>query len=205
MTTADRVIQALEPHGLKQEGTDKYRCNSPFRPNSDSMTFVLKIEGAEHGTFFDHHPSATPASGSLYDLAKLLSIPIPTAIPVESTKRGYEGLEDYARAHGLPGDYLRRWSWRETVHSDRPALEFMTQTGSRWRFLDGAKGKPVYISTPGYTRCWYGLSDELITSMKESSNRPLVICNGEISTIAGRFHGLLSICMTGGEKGEIPV
>ncbi len=161
MSTADNVINALQPYNLRQEGQGKYRCNSPLRPGADSLTFTLVIHSPEHGAFYDFHPSANPASGSLYELAKLLGIDLPLVIPVESTKRAYSGEEDYARAHGLTGDDLRAWSWRETIIDGRPALEIPTPTGSRYRFLDGAKGKPVYKSVPGYTRCWYGMGDNL--------------------------------------------
>jgi len=49
MTTAEKVIAALESHGLKKEGANKYRCNSPFRPGSDSKSFTLTIDDGEHG------------------------------------------------------------------------------------------------------------------------------------------------------------
>src|SRR5262249_50306855 len=35
-------------------------------------------------------------------------------------------------------------------------------------------------------------------------SKPLVLCNGEISVIAGRKHGLATLAMTGGEKSELP-
>ncbi len=202
MSTANEVLAALQPYHLRQEGHGKYRCNSPFRPDADSMTFTLVIDSPEHGAFNDFHPSANPASGSLYDLAKHLGIGLPTVIPVESTKRSYDGQEDYARAHGLTGDDLRAWGWRETTLDGRPALEIPTQTGLRYRFLDGAKGKPVYKSVQGYTRCWYGMGNHLKAIIDEG--KPLVICNGEISTIAARKYVIAALAMTGGEKGEIP-
>ncbi len=166
------------------------------------MSCTMIINSPEHGSFFDHHPSANPQSGSLYELAKHLGVALPTVVPVESTKRAYAGLEEYARAHGLPGDVLRVWQWREVAIEGRPALEFPTPSGLRWRFLDGAKGKPVYKSVQGYTRCWYGFSAKLKELLCEG--KPLVICNGEISTVAARYHGVPAIAMTSGEKGEIP-
>ncbi len=202
MSTAENVIAALQPFNLREEGHGKYRCNSPFRPGSDSMTFTLVINSPEHGAFHDFHPSANPASGSLYDLAKLLGVPLPATIPIESTKRQYAGLDDYARAHGIDGDTLRAWHWRETVIENRPALEFLTPTGARWRFIDGVKGKAVYKSVPGYSRCWYRLGNDLKQMLQDG--KPLVLCNGEISVIAGRAHSLAALAMTGGEKGEIP-
>lgn len=202
MTTAESVLAALQPFHLRQEGQGKYRCNSPFRPNADSMTFTLVITSPEHGAFHDHHPSADPAGGSLYDLARRLNVALPATVPVENSKRAYAGGADYAQAHGLTWDDLRGWGYRETVVENRHALEFQTATGLRWRFIDGAKGKAVYKSVPGYVRCWYGLDSDLRQRLRDGA--PLVLCNGEISVIAGRKHGLAALAMTGGEKGEIP-
>jgi DNA-binding MarR family transcriptional regulator len=202
MTTADKVLQALEPYKLKREKPGQYRCNSPFRANSESMTFVVTINGGEHGGFFDFHAEANPKKGSLYELAHHLGIAVPAAVPVASTKRAYSGIEDYAKAHGITGDVLRHWQWRETTYQSRPALEIPTRTGQRWRFLDGEKGKAVYKSVEGYRRCWYGLNNFVMGCIEDGS--PLVICNGEISTITGQHYLIAAIALTGGEKGEIP-
>jgi len=197
MSTAEQIMRALEPYQLKQESANKYRCNSPLRPGSDSKAFTLVINGPEHGAW---HDFVTGESGSLYDLARHLGIAIPAATPVTSTKRAYAGIEDYARAHGIQGSVLQFWHWRETVHQGRPALEFPTASGPRWRFLDG--NKPHFVSSPGYRRCWYGLSQRVLTAL--AAGKPLVICNGEISTVVAQHYGVPAIAMTGGEKAEIP-
>lgn len=201
-STSQKVLAALIAYDLKPDGQNGWRCNSPFRPGANSQSFSLIITDPEHGAFNDFHADANPASGSLYDLAKHLGIAIPLSVPVANTKRSYTGMEDYAKAHGITGDNLRRWQWSETTHQGRPALQFMTRTGVRWRFLDGAKGKPVYISELGYRRCWYGLSKTLIDQV--IAGAPIILCNGEISTIVGQHYGLAAIAITGGEKGEIP-
>ena len=202
MSTAERVLEVLGRFGLKQEGSNQYRCNSPFRPGANSMSFTVTINSPEHGSFYDHHPGAKPQKGSLYDLAKLLGVALPATVPVENTKRAYTGIEDYARAHGVTGDVLRTWGWRELVYEDRLALEFQTPSGLRWRYIDGHKGKPTYKSVAGYTRCWYGLGENLAGLLLHG--KPLVFCNGEISTIVGRHYGVPTLAMTSGEKGEIP-
>jgi hypothetical protein len=198
MSTADKVLDALKAFDLRDERNGKYRCNSPLRPGSNSHGFSLRIEGPEHGAYFDH---VTEERGSLYDLAKLLNIAPPLTAPVQNTKKRYDGLEEYARSHGIEPQVLEGWHWRETVHKGRRALLIPTPTGDRWRFIDGKK--PYYISQVNYQRCWYGLNAAVIELVRHG--QPLVICNGEISTISAQRHNLAAVAMTGGEKSEIPV
>jgi len=190
--TAAKVLQALQNFDLKQDGDGQYRSNSPLRPGSNSHGFTLTIDDDEHGAYFDHVSGDT---GSLYDLAKQLNITI-EGVPVENTKRAYTGLEDYAAAHGIAPGVLRRAGWFETIRQKRPALEFPTKTGKRWRFLDG--NKPHYKSESGYQRSWYGFSASTLKLLGEG--QPLVLCNGEISTLAAQQHGIAAACITGGEK-----
>lgn len=203
MGTAANVLAALQGQNIKKEGEGRYRLNSPLRPGSNSHAFTLMITDEEHGAWKDH-ASGTEESGSLYDLAKRLGIEIPRA-SVASTKRAYTGLKDYAEAHGLTADDMSNepWLWREKKnpkHKSRPALEFPTRKGTRWRFIDGEE--PRYISEYGYEPCWYGLSKDIIESV--DSDLPIVLCNGEVSTISGQTHGIPSVCMTSGEKAAIP-
>jgi hypothetical protein len=200
MSTADKVLQALRAYDLKQESKNKYRSNSPLRPDSNSHAFTLTINDDEHGAY---HDFVSGESGSLYDLAKHLNIDLPQKddkAPIVTTKRAYTGIADYAAAHGLTADDLARWRWREVLKQNRLALEFETRTGKRWRYLDGKK--PYYTSEPGYERCWYGLNQDVMKRL--NAGHPLVICNGEISTIAGQKAGLAAICVTGGENAIPP-
>lgn len=201
MSTAHQVLLALASYNLKQEGQNKWRCNSPLRPGSDSHAFVITITDDEHGAYKDF---VTEEKGSLYDLAKHLGIALPSAIPAHDTKRPFAGLDDYARAHGLTGEILTLYGWREVMYKGRPALEYPTATGRRWRFIDGKKGAdfPKYVSEVGYERCWYGLDARLNDYL--SAGSPLLLCNGEISTITAFNYGVPAFAMTGGEKAEIP-
>lgn len=197
---AEQVLQALEPYSLRKARDGQWQCNSPFRPGSDSHAFIVKIEGDDKGAFFDH---VSGDKGSLKELAARLGIlDESTRKSVATTKRAYTGLADYAKAHGLTPDQLAAWHWREVMYMNRPALEYATKTGSRWRFLDGLKDKPTYISPKGYERCWYGLDSR--TKKLLADGHPLVICNGEISVVAGWANWLAAIAVTGGEKAEIP-
>ncbi|MDX2159930.1 MAG: AAA family ATPase [bacterium] len=193
-STAEKVLAALEAYGLKKEGANKYRSNSPFRPGSDSKSFTVTIEDGEHGAYHDH---VANESGSLYDLAKRLNIEI-ERVQVQDTKRSYDGVADYARAHGLAPEELAAAGWRQTTKDNRPALEFPTRTGKRWRFLDG--GKPAFKSEQGYKKCWYGL-DRIAGNV--GGDIPLVIANGEISVLSAQSYGIQAACVTAGE-GRIP-
>ena len=198
MTTAERVLAALQAYDLKQERRGKYRCNSPLRVGSNSHGFTLTIdEGGENGAFYDH---VTGAKGSLYDLADYLGIerPIGGRPPVADTKRAYRDLADYAAAHGVTPDVLKGWG-DVIEYQGRPALPFKTPSGTRYRFIDGKK--PYYKSELGYKACWYGLRSAL--AMKQASWEPLVLCNGEVSTLVAQHYGIPAACVTSGEK-EIP-
>lgn len=195
MTTGEKIIDALQSFKLKRTKDGEFRANSPLRPGSNSHAFSLKIEAdGEHGAYHDH---VSGESGSLYNLAQSLNIPLPERQKVEDTKRAYTGISDYAKAHGLDATQLQKWGWQECQRNGRAALSFDTRGGQRWRFLDGKK--PYYISQAGYRRCWYGLSKHLSRLLSYS----LVICNGEMSVIAAQSAGIPAIAMTGGEN-EFP-
>jgi hypothetical protein len=204
-TTAKRILDYLAAYNLKREGDGTYRSNSPLRAGSDSGAFSLKIEAdGEHGAYFDH---VSGDGGSLYALARLLKIETggrPVEIP--TTKRAYTGLADYALAHGLPADALIAAGWREVSHQRRPALEFPTATGVRYRFLDEPdpkNGRPAYKSAPGTAQCWYRLAEAV--QIATQTGQPLTLCNGEISTLAGQYAGVAACALTSsGEKGHIP-
>lgn len=194
LSTADKVLQALQSYGLKPEGPGKYRANSPLRPGSNSHAFTLLIEDGEHGAY---HDFASDEKGSLYDLAKKLNIEIERA-EVEDTKRKYRDLLDYANAHGVSADVFAKAGWRMVTKDNRPALQFNTATGDRFRFLDGEK--PPYKSIQGYKKCWYGAARAIALIDKD---HPFVICNGEASTVVAQHYGIAASCVTSGE-GKIP-
>lgn len=198
-STADRVLAALQPYGLKQEGQDKYRSNSPLRPGSNSRGFTLKITDPEHGTWYDH---AGEQSGSLYHLAEHLGIDTPR-IQVEDTKREYADLADYAKAHGVTAETMRAAGWgdRKMVYDhdnskERPALPFQTEGGERYRFLDGLR--PPYKSKGGYKSCLYGMKQA--PKIAREKELPIILCNGEVSTVVAQSFGLPAACVTSGEK-----
>lgn len=198
IATADAILNTLHAFHLVDEGGGKWRCNSPIRPGSNSHAFCLKIDGPEHGTWFDQ---VTGESGSLYELAAALGIATPQqpSAPV-SSKRAYTGLADYAQAHGAQAGAYAAWGWAEATHQGRPALTFPTAHGPRWRFLDG--GKPPFTSSLGYTPCWYGLAEAVV--LAQASGQPLVLCNGEASVVAAQSWGVAACCITNSGERELP-
>lgn len=126
-TTADQVLAALLPYGLKQESSGRYRCNSPLRPGSNSLGFTLRITGPEHGAWYDH---VAGRSGSLYALATVLGVPQPsTKAPRRRLVVTYDYVDGAGRLlyqvcryepgkGGKPKDFVQRqpdgaggWRW----------------------------------------------------------------------------------------------
>lgn len=197
-TTGALVLNALRPYDLKAEPNGRYRCNSPFRPgsNSHALSVTLKPDG-EHGAWYDF---VTNEGGSLYDLATRLGIENAKPTAEASSKRTYAGLADYAAEHGVATEVFLEARWSETTHQGRPALAFPTATGTRYRFLDGAK--PAYMSPSGYQSCWYGL--ERAARLAREASRPLVLCNGEAATVVAQHYGIPAACVTGSGEKPIP-
>lgn len=197
-STREKVLQAIP--SLKCEHGDEYRGNSPFRAGSDSGAFTVRFDDDEHGAWFDH-PSGE--GGSLYELAKRLNIPLPERVQVESSKREYKDLAEYAEFKGVPVDafVLAGWDRDVTMKDGRPKLTFKTRTGERYRFIDGEY--PKFKSVYGYTSCWYGL-DRAVKIANETA-QPLLIVNGEPSVVVAAHFGLAACAITGGEAKNIPV
>ncbi len=160
----------------------------------------IKIEAdGEHGAWIDETGGL---SGSLYELAERLSIETPRA-QVENTKREYRDLADYAAAHGVTADAMLAagWSDKRMVYDhdhgkERPALVFQTEGGERYRFIDGLK--PPYKSKVGYKPCLYGMKQA--PRIAREKGMPLILCNGEVSTVVAQSFGLPAACVTNGEK-----
>lgn len=100
-------------------------------------------------------------------------------------------LTDYARKHGTTEKAFIDAGWVETTYSGYPALKFATTGGDRFRIF-GGDNKYAGKSK----RVWYKLAEaiELATDM------PLILVNGEASTVAGQANGLPTTCVTMGEK-----
>lgn len=191
MSTAQKVLAYLERYELKGKAPN-YTANSPLRPGSNSHAFSLKIDSDEYGTYQDF---VTGEKGSLYDLAKLLNIETPKREQVENSKRPYATLAEYAQLKGVPEQVFIEAKWEvHTYFDNRPCFKFPTLGGERYRFTDGQS--PAFKSITGYQTCWYGLE----RAIKIADKKPLILCNGEPSTIVAQHFGLPAFCMPGGEN-----
>lgn len=195
MSTAEKVLSQWIGHKKQRDGS--YRGNCPYRAESDSNAFVLKLSDGEHGAYIDH---AGNESGSLYDLAEKMGIALPEngRVQVESTKRAYDNLEDYAKRHYASVDVFHDAGWQDDTVYGRPAISYKTQSGTRARFIDGKDDQRPYTWVGDNNgNCWYGLQRAINMAHQKAS--PLVLCNGEASTIVAQHYGVPAFCGTGGE------
>ena len=192
MSTAQKVLQHL---GLGESRDNQYKLNSPFRHGSDSQGFSLKIDDDEHGTWYDH---VSGEKGSLYELAKRLGIELPKHGAVADTSKA-SSFEQFAEQHGVSVDVYKRAGWSATTYSKYPALAFTTKTGIRYRVFGG---NSKYIHGKGYVSSWYKL-DEAI-AIADAGGYPLVLCNGEASTVVAQHYKIPATCVTGGSERQIP-
>jgi replicative DNA helicase len=206
MSTAANVIRYLETHNFKRENGNNWRGSSPWRNNSNSNGLVVTIDNDEHGTWYDH---ARDEGGSLYDFCERTGIEIEgqKRTEVADTKRSYKDLADYAKEHGVETSVFEAAGWKLVNRYDgehkceRPALEFPTQGGRRFRFIDGLK--PPFrhegINGEPYKSCWYGFKN--MPEIADASGLPLVLTNGEPSVVAAQHYGIPAVCVTSsGEK-----
>lgn len=191
MTTAQRILDHL---GITPHPSGQYRINSPLRAGSDSQSFSLTIRDDEHGTYHDH---VSKESGSLYQLAKRLGVELPSKGAVVDTMTATT-FEEFAEHHGVDVEVYRKAGWSATTYQGKPAIAFTTKTGTRYRLLSG---KQKYAHGKGYTASWYRL-DHALRMVTEST--PLVLCNGEASTVVAQSHGVAATCITGGAERALP-
>lgn len=202
-TTAEKVIDVLRAHSLKEEKGGKYRSNSPLRPGSNSHGFCLIVHpDGEHGAY---HDKVSNDFGTLYTLAEKLNIDVPRLQATE-TKRTYTGLGDYALTHGVKPEVFDVAGWYFMMYDDpdfdqpRPSLGIPTKAGTRYRFLDGEK--PVYRSPAGYKNCWYGLRRAI--DIAKATGQPITLCNGAPSVVVAQHFGVAACALAGGGQ-KIPI
>lgn len=199
-TPRERVLADLQAYRLEREaGDDQWRADCPWRPGSDSHGFTIGFTGDWNGGWTDW-PNGQERGG-LEEYYRRRGWEWPRR-EVEDSKRGYRDLDDYAREHGLEdGSAFRKGGWREETVDGRAALVFKTASGERVRFIDGRPGSTYKSMKKGYKNCWYGLRGAIELSSK--SGLPLILVNGEASTVVAQHYGIPACAVTGGEKGRL--
>ena len=181
----DKVIDAIETRGVQLEKKNwGWQGPSPLREGSDGTGFCIW----ENSGSWEDYPGGT--KGSLKELAELLG--------VEVFRKSYKDMKHYLAEHGINEEIAKKAKWKQVIRFDRPAIQFVTKGGTRWRFLDSKT--PKFISENGYTLCVYGLEN----AMSISQNKELVLCNGEPSVLAGQSFDIPAIAISSGEKGFVP-
>lgn len=194
MSTADKILRHLQSYELDGKAP-KYSCNSPLRPGSNSHGFTVTITDDEHGAWYDH---VTGEKGSLYELAEKLGIETPKREPVVNSKKAYASLSEYADVKGVPEKVFTDAKWElHTYFDGRPCFKYPTSGGLRYRFIDG--NKPSFKSEQGYKPNWYGLKRAISLAGKQ----PIILCNGEPSTVVAQYFGLPAFCLPSGETQNV--
>lgn len=196
-----QILSALEPYRNTKHGAGRF--NTPWRSGADGGTLAVDEDRA-YGLGLKWYDHKTQEGGNGFTLAQRLGIAVSErAASAAEPPAAYASLEHYARAHGLTAADLETYGWHE-VRRGRGrwlAFAFPTDGGTRYRYADeGAAGRK-YDHDKGTAATWYGL--ERATNMGAEA-RVLIICNGEISTIAAQVRGLPACAVTGGEKAAIP-
>jgi hypothetical protein len=204
--TRTAIFAALEPYRNKQHGRNRY--NTPWRPDADGGTLAID-ERHDYALGIAWHDHKDGTGGNGITLAQRLNVALPDREPqgvvLQPVKRakGYESLADYAAAHGVGVGVFEAAGWHETRRGGRLnllAFAIPTDGGTRYRYADEAKAGRKYDHDKGTKYVWYGLT----RAARLAGDGPLVICNGEASTIVAQHYGVAACCVTGGERGSIP-
>lgn len=203
------VLDTLEPYRNKHHGRNRY--NTPWRPGADGGTLAVDEDGS-YGLGLKWYDHKDGESGNGITLVQRLNEELRTNIPLPGSGNGvvltpkrkpiYDSLRSYAEAHGVPLEAFEAAGWHETRRGGRLnllAFAFNTATGTRYRYADEVRAGRKFDHDKGTSPAWYGLE----RATRLAGDGPLVICNGEPSTIAAQHHGVPACCVTGGERGSM--
>lgn len=145
---------------------------------------------------------------------------------------GYADLAAYAQSRGAPVEVFTDAGWSDSELFEyeypdpktgkpekaltdqqrlvylrrRRALRFETDAGPRWRLIDEDKPRPKYWhhfgAHQGAARRWYRLAEAV--GLAYIASAPLVLCNGEASTVVAQHWGVPATAEAGGGEKEIP-
>lgn len=198
-STADAIKSKLssDPKYWTRNGT-QYNGIAPseIRAGSDGQSFSVEFSGDEHGRYKDFKGNG----GSLYTLAKLLSIPLPELAPSRYSRKA-KTLSDYEQDKYLPEGRLAAKGWSEGEHMDRPCIFIPAADGTtQVRFLD--EKEPRYFwkeKREGKALPFYGTRAALAMA-SDSEIDFIALVNGAGSVEACQRYGIPAFCVLGGEK-----
>lgn len=201
MTTdpTQTILSALEPFKNTKHGTNRY--NTPWRVGADGGTLAVDVDSS-YGLNLKWYDHKDNSAGNGWTLARYLGITLEGGA-VDDTDAPYASLADYAHAHGVPLEVFHAAGWKQVIRAGQLAFAFTTTNGRRYRYANARAAKRKYDHDKGHTACWYKLEEAVALAQKHGT--PLILCNGEASTIAAQYHDLSACCVTGGEKGSLPV
>lgn len=188
-----QILDTLKPFANTQHGQNRY--NTPWRTGADGGTLAVDVDSA-YGLnlkWFDHKDGS---AGNGWTLAQALGLRVEGATEDSAP---YASLKDYAHSHGTPVDAYRAAGWDEVRRFGYLAFSFPTANGTRYRYADPKAAGRKYDHQKGYSSCWYRLDEAIALA----GSGPLILCNGEASTVAAQHHHLAACCVTGGERGSI--
>lgn len=125
---------------------------------------------------------------------------------VPDTMIEFRNLAHYASTKGVPVKVFEDYGWADVELWGRRALEYPTyamvdgerMTYLRIRFIDGdTDGAKFMPKQSGYPAVLYGLNTAL--RIHSETGLPLILVNGEPSTVVGHYWNTPAFCKTGGE------
>lgn len=189
------ILQKLQGHQLKREGTNRWRANWPKGDHDSRSLIIYETPGTATGGWFEY--IAGGLRGNLVKLAGHLDIDVapmtehPDAPPPMS-------LAEYAQQHHVPAEVFYRAGWQDaTYRGGMKAIKFSTANGDRYRMLEG---DAKYIQVAGYKPCLYGLTRaRRMAEVQTERQRPLVVCGSEASVVVAQHYGVPAFCQNMGE------
>lgn len=189
-------------HGCKKEGSG-YKALCPAHDDHNPSLGIIEKNGKVLLQCFSQNCSykdIITALGLNYSNQNSYSNKItknPPQLPSNSSKRKYKNLDEYAAFKGVTSEVFIKAGWEDFNYYGHPAIKFSTINGNRYRLLDIEKG--CFRSDKGFKNCWYKLEEAL-----QIEDSPLILCNGEPSTVVAQHFDLAAFCFSGGENTDLP-
>ena len=165
----------------------------PWREDRHPSLTVRPPDRGSRGGFKDQ---ATGDKGSLVGLADRLGVELEVSATRRRDVSTDSSLTSWCRRRlgNFDPEWLRSEFGVKPLRHKRPAIQFPTSAGGRWRVraLDGKDPKTWWAKGRGTTQVVYGLD-------KLNQEGPIYIVNGECSVWACRQAGVDAVCFCAAE------